>query len=59
MTGHLSPEDQARVDRVLARGIYSVDRPPFKAWRLFWVVVLVLTALSFTSYLIAWWYKVV
>jgi hypothetical protein len=30
----LYPEDQARVDEVLSKGIYKVDRKPFRFWTL-------------------------
>ncbi|GMG85770.1 DUF3094 family protein [Biformimicrobium ophioploci] len=49
----LSGEDQARVDAYISRGVHSVDRKPFRPWMLMGVIVVVLTALSFLSLVIA------
>lgn len=59
MTSKLSPEDQARVDAVIARGVNSTERQPFRVWLLFGVILVVLTVLSFFSYLLAWLHGVV
>lgn len=59
MTSKLSPEDQARVDRVISRGVNSVERAPFRVWVLLGVILLVLTGLSIFSYIIAWLHGVV
>lgn len=39
MASKLSPEDQARVDRVLNSPVYGVERKPFRGWLLFWVII--------------------
>ncbi|MCV6613543.1 MAG: DUF3094 domain-containing protein [Cellvibrionaceae bacterium] len=49
----LSAEDQARVDRVINSGVNSIERKPFRPWRLLLLVWLVLFALGLTSWLIA------
>ena len=59
MTKKLSDEDQARVDSVISVGVNSVERSPFRVWLLLGIILLVLTALSFFSYGIAWWHGVV
>ena len=59
MTSKLSPEDQARVDRVTSRGVNSIERAPFRDWVLLGVILLVLTGLSIFSYIIAWLHGVV
>ncbi len=59
MPSKLSPEDQARVDKVLRQGVNRVERKPFKVWTLFAVLLLVLTLMSGVSYWIAWQYGVV
>ena len=59
MANKLSPEDQARVDSVTSRGVYSVERAPFRVWLLLGVILLVLTGLSIFSYIIAWLHGVV
>lgn len=53
MENSLSPQDQARVDRVLARGTYASERKPFRPLLLLGIVVTVLTALIVLSYAIA------
>lgn len=50
----LSPEDQARVDAVVHRGVNSVERKPFRPWLLLGVILVALTLLSGISYFIAW-----
>nr|WP_207951952.1 DUF3094 family protein [Pseudomaricurvus alcaniphilus] len=49
----MSPEDQARVDKVIGSGVNQVERAPFRVWRLFLVIWLVLVGLSAVSYWIA------
>ena len=46
----LSPEDQAKVDRFLSPGVNQTERKPFRLWRLFamlWVVLVVMSLLSY------------
>ncbi len=59
MASKLSPEDQARVDDFISRGVNSVERGPFRVWLLLGVILLVLTGLSIFSYAIAWLHGVV
>lgn len=59
MASKLSAEDQARVDAVISRGVYSVERKPFRVWLLLSVILAVLTVLSLFSYLLAWQHGVV
>lgn len=59
MASKLSAEDQARVDRVLHRGVNSVERKPFKVWVLFAALLGVLTVMSLFSFYLAWRYGVV
>jgi|GEM_PF-3335749 len=59
MASKLTPEDQARVDRVISRGTYSSNRSPVRIKTLFVSLILLLTAMSFLSYAIAWYYGVV
>lgn len=59
MASKLSPEDQARVDSVITRGVNSVERKPFRVWVLLGVILLVLTLLSLFSFLLAWMHGVV
>lgn len=55
----LSAEDQARVDAYLSSGYNSVERQPFRGWRLlFWLYVIVFI-LGGLSYLIARLYGVI
>lgn len=54
MASKLSPEDQARVDAVIVRGVNSTERQPFHMWRLIGGILVVLTVLSFFSYWLAW-----
>lgn len=49
----LRPEDQARVDEFLKRGVNSVDRKPFRPLFLIVMLIVVVTALSFLSQWIA------
>lgn len=49
----LYPEDQAKVDAVLERGVYKVDRKPFRPWMLLLVIALVLGGITVVSWAIA------
>ncbi len=49
----LSPEDQAKVDEYLQRGVNSVERKPFRPLRLLLVLVVVVTGLSILSLALA------
>ncbi len=49
----LNPEDQARVDEFLQRGVNSVERRPFRPFRLLLVLLAVVTGLSILSQLLA------
>ena len=51
----LYPEDQARVDEFIARGVNSVPRKPFKPIRLLLMLIAVVTLLSVFSQLLADW----
>jgi hypothetical protein len=59
MSSKLSPEDQARVDRVINSGTHSTERQPFRIKTLFFGLILLLTVMSLASYYIAWQYGVV
>ena len=49
----LYPEDQARVDEFLSKGVNSVERKPFKPLRLLVILLLVVTSLSVFSLMLA------
>lgn len=49
----LYPEDQARVDEVLSKGIYSVERKPFRVSYLIGGLLGVMVLLGLVSFLIA------
>lgn len=49
----LNPEDQARVDGFLERGINSVERKPFRPLRLLAILLGIVTALSIFSLFLA------
>ena len=51
----LYPEDQARVDEFVARGVNSVPRKPFRPIRLLFLLIAVVTLLSVFSQLLANW----
>jgi len=51
----LKPEDQARVDEFLQKGVNSVERKPFKPLRLVVLLLVVVTTLSVLSQLLAKW----
>lgn len=48
----LYPEDQARVDEVLNRGIYKIDRKPFRPWLLLAILIGVLGVVSVAGYFV-------
>jgi hypothetical protein len=49
----LYPEDQARVDAFISRGVNSVERKPFRPFVLLAVLLVVVTGLSAVSLLLA------
>ena len=51
----LYPEDQARVDGFIKRGINSVERKPFRPLRLLVLLVAVVMTLSIFSQFLARW----
>lgn len=51
----LKPEDQAKVDDFVKRGVNSVERKPFKPLRLLILLLVVVTTLSLLSQLLAKW----
>lgn len=51
----LSPEDQARVDGFLKRGVNSVERKPFRPFFLILLLIAVVTGFSLLSQGIAMW----
>lgn len=51
----LYPEDQARVDGFIKRGVNSVERKPFRPLRLLLLLVVVVMALSIFSQWLARW----
>ncbi len=51
----LYPEDQAKVDEFLKRGVNSVERKPFKPFRMILLLIAVVTFFSILSQLIASW----
>jgi hypothetical protein len=51
----LYPEDQARVDEFIKRGVNSVERKPFRPLRLLILLILIVTGLSILSQLVAQW----
>jgi hypothetical protein len=55
----LSDEDQARVNQYLNQPIYRVQRKAFRPWLLLGIILLVMTALSLLSYLLAYLHGVV
>jgi hypothetical protein len=54
----LKPEDQAKVDEFVKRGVNSVERKPFKPLRLLILLIVVVVGLSLFSQLLAKWYGV-
>ena len=51
----LKPEDQAKVDDFISRGVNSVERKPFKPLRMVLLLIGVVTVLSIFSQLLARW----
>lgn len=51
----LYPEDQAKVDAFLKRGVNSVERKPFRPLRLLIMLVVVVAGLSLFSQVLARW----
>ncbi|WP_027950653.1 DUF3094 family protein [Haliea salexigens] len=51
----LYPEDQAKVDEFVTRGVNSVERKPFKPIRLLFLLMVVVVGFSLMSQLIAKW----
>ncbi len=51
----LYPEDQARVDEFLSRGVNSVERKPFRPMRLLIMLIAVVMGLSILSQFLARW----
>jgi len=51
----LYPEDQAKVDAFIKRGVNSVERKPFRPLRLLLVLIGVVVSLSILSQLLARW----
>jgi len=51
----LHPEDQARVDEFVNRGINSVERKPFRPMRLLLMLIAVVMGLSIFSQWLARW----
>ena len=51
----LKPEDQAKVDAFVKRGVNSVERKPFKPVRLLILLVVVVAGLSLFSQVLARW----
>mgnify|MGYP001827567648 CR=1 FL=1 len=51
----LKPEDQAKVDEFISRGVNSVERKPFKPIRMVLLLIAVVTVLSIFSQLLARW----
>ncbi len=49
----LYEEDQAKVDAVLQKGVYKVDRKPFRPWMLLLIIFIVLTGITAVSFIIA------
>jgi hypothetical protein len=51
----LYPEDQAKVDEFIKRGVNAVERKPFRPLRLMIMLVVVVVGLSVLSQLLARW----
>ena len=49
----LCPEDQAKVDGFLSRGVNSVERKPFKPLRLLFLLLVIVSMLSVFSLVLA------
>ena len=51
----LYPEDQARVDGFVTRGVNSVERKPFRPLRLLVILIVIVGGLSLFSQFLARW----
>jgi len=51
----LYPEDQAKVDEFIKRGVNSVERKPFRPLRLLLLLVVVVMGLSLFSQVLVHW----
>jgi hypothetical protein len=51
----LYPEDQAKVDEFISRGVNSVDRKPFRPGRLLIILIVIVVGLSAFSQFLARW----
>jgi hypothetical protein len=51
----LHPEDQARVDEFIRRGVNSVERKPFRPLRLLIILIAIVLGLSIFSQFLARW----
>ena len=51
----LYPEDQAKVDEFCSRGVNSVERKPFKPFRMMLLLIAVTISFSVLSQMIAKW----
>ncbi len=51
----LYPEDQAKVDEFISRGVNSVDRKPFRPGRLLVILIVIVISLSAFSQFLARW----
>lgn len=51
----LHPEDQARVDEFIKRGVNSVERKPFRPLRLVVILIVIVMGLSIFSQWLARW----
>lgn len=54
----LKPEDQARVEEFLSKGVNAVERKPFRPMRLLIGLMVLVTLFSLFSQLLARWYGV-
>jgi len=54
----LYPEDQARVDEFISRGVNSVERKPFRPMRLFIALIAIVLGLSLFSQMLAHWWGI-
>jgi hypothetical protein len=51
----LYPEDQARVDEFISKGVNSIERKPFRPGRLLLILIGIVFTLSVFSQLLARW----
>ena len=51
----LYPEDQAKVDEFISRGVNSVERKPFRPGRLLIILIVIVFGLSAFSQFLARW----